>query len=310
MKTFPKISIVTVNFNQGEFLEACIQSVLGQNYPNLEYIIIDGGSTDNSVEIIEKYSSQLTYWVSEPDENQYDGVCKGLNKCTGEIMAWINSDDRYHPQAFFAVAEIFTTFPQVRWLMGYPTEFGKPGFGVMRIRRPSVRWSRLRYLTYDFQFIQQESTFWRKSLWEEAGGGPDKNISLAGDLDLWARYFRTAQMYTTTALLGGFRYRGADQRSRAQMEEYLSQAKKIIDRERKQLSVMKRVGLSLLRVFGFLPGLYYFYGVPLMRLFYPWIYRLPPIIQYDFYAEKFVLDNYEVEHPPMYLFGKQVSLRK
>ena len=310
MKTFPKISIVTVNFNQGEYLEACIQSVLNQGYPNLEYIIIDGGSKDNSVEIIRKYEDQLAYWVSEPDENQYHGVRKGLEKCTGEINAWINSDDRYHPEAFFAVAEIFSTFPQVRWIMGYPTEFGRPGFGIMRIRRPYIRWSRYRYLTYDFQFIQQESTFWRRSLWEEAGGGPDQTISLAGDLDLWARFFRTASLYSTTVLLGGFRYRGEDQRSRAQIQEYLAQAKVIIDRERKRLAPMKRVGLSLLRIVGFVPGLYYFYGIPLLRAFYPWMFRLPPIIQYDFHGEKFVMDNYEVEHPPLYLRGKQVSLRK
>lgn len=310
MKQFPKISIVTVNYNQGEFLEDCIRSVLDQEYPNLEYIIIDGGSTDNSVEIIERYADRLTYWVSESDQNQYDGVQKGLAKSTGEIMAWINSDDRYHPKAFFAVAEIFSTFKEVRWLMGYPTEFGRPGFGIQRIRRPSTRWSRLRYLTFDFQFIQQESSFWKRELWEAAGGGPDKDITLAGDLDLWARFFRTEKLYTTTALLGGFRYRGEDQRSRSQMEEYLSQSRKVIKRERQRLSGLQRVGLMGLRMLGFVPGLYYFYGIPFLRRIYPWLFRLPPMIQYDFYQEKFVKDNYEVEHPPMFIAGKQVALRR
>ena len=91
--SYPKISIVTPSFNQGKYIEQTIQSVLTQNYPNLEYIIIDGGSTDKTVDIIKKYEQQLSYWVTEPDKGQTDAINKGFAKCTGEIFNWINSDD-------------------------------------------------------------------------------------------------------------------------------------------------------------------------------------------------------------------------
>jgi len=100
-KPWPKISIVTPSFNQGQYLEETIRSVLLQNYPNLEYIIMDGGSTDNSVEIIKKYQPWLTYWVSEKDNGQADAIYRGFEKSSGEIICWINSDDYYLPDAFF-----------------------------------------------------------------------------------------------------------------------------------------------------------------------------------------------------------------
>ena len=115
-ENLPKISIITPSFNQAEFLEQTITSVFSQNYPNLEYIIIDGGSTDRSVEIIKKYADKLTYWVSEPDKGHGDALNKGFNHSTGEIMAWINSDDFYFPWTFSIVSEIFKDLPQIYWL--------------------------------------------------------------------------------------------------------------------------------------------------------------------------------------------------
>jgi len=102
---YPKISIITPSFNQGKYLEETIFSVLGQNYPNLEYIIIDGGSTDNSVDIIKKYENQLTYWISEPDNGQSHAINKGFMKATGGILAWLNSDDMYLPGVLDYVAK-------------------------------------------------------------------------------------------------------------------------------------------------------------------------------------------------------------
>ena len=107
VKAWPKISIITPTFNQGHFIEQTILSVLNQNYPNLEYIIIDGGSTDNTVEIIKKYASQLSYWVSEPDSGQTDAINKGFEQVSGEIFNWLNSDDYYEPGSLFEVAQAF-----------------------------------------------------------------------------------------------------------------------------------------------------------------------------------------------------------
>jgi cellulose synthase/poly-beta-1,6-N-acetylglucosamine synthase-like glycosyltransferase len=106
---WPKISIVTPSYNQGRFIEETIRSVLLQGYPNLEYIIIDGGSTDNSVEIINKYEPWLTYWVSEPDRGQSHGINKGFEKATCEVFGWLNSDDYFHhPKTEYLNREEFT----------------------------------------------------------------------------------------------------------------------------------------------------------------------------------------------------------
>lgn len=115
---YPKISIITPSFNQGKFLEGTILSVLNQNYPNLEYIIMDGGSTDNSIEIIKKYVDKLTYWQSKPDDGQSAAINEGFRHATGEIFCWLNSDDQYTEGALKIVGEYFTNHPECQWLCG------------------------------------------------------------------------------------------------------------------------------------------------------------------------------------------------
>src|SRR5437660_10608827 len=109
--TLPRISIVTPSFNQGPFLERTIRSVLDENYPDLEYIIIDGGSTDESVDIIKRYARHLAYWVSEPDAGQSNAINKGLRRATGTILAWLNSDDCYLPGVFQTIVETARAHP-------------------------------------------------------------------------------------------------------------------------------------------------------------------------------------------------------
>ncbi len=220
---YPKISIVTPNFNGGVYLEQTIQSVLSQKYPNLEYIIIDGGSSDNSISIIKKYESQLAYWVSEPDKGLYNAIQKGFDQSTGEIMAWINSDDLYHPKAFFTVAEIFGKFNEVNWLQGIPSVFDEMGrtVDVSGVKR----WSKLNYYLGNFEWIQQESVFWRRSLWKKAGSTIDAEMKYAGDLELWLRFFRYEKLYVTRALLGGFRQRSQGQLSMDFLDQYRKEAR-------------------------------------------------------------------------------------
>jgi glycosyltransferase involved in cell wall biosynthesis len=285
---YPKITIVTPNYNGGFYLEQTIQSVLSQNYPNLEYIIIDGGSTDNSVAIIKKYETQLAYWVSEPDGGLYDAVQKGFEKSTGEIMAWINSDDLYHPKAFFTVAEIFD-LNEVNWLQGIPSFFDDIGRTVAV--KPMRQWSKLDYYLGDFQWIQQESIFWRRSLWETSGEKMATQMKYAGDLELWIRFFRHQKLYVTKALLGGFRMGSKGQLSSDFMQEYMEEArgvikneveisipekeKKLVESIKKHTIVMRKLRFSILKRIA---NIFFYSKINKRKQLY---FRYPPIIYFD-----------------------------
>jgi glycosyltransferase involved in cell wall biosynthesis len=242
VKVFPKISLVTPSFNQAEFIEATIQSILSQGYPNLEYIIIDGGSTDGSVEIIKKYEKHLHFWCSEPDAGQYDAINKGFAHSSGEIMAWLNSDDMYFSWTLKTVASIMSELPEVDWLTtlspaywdwhgfcygiasiaGYSRESYLDGFYLPGSYKTAIGW------------IQQESTFWRRNLWQKVGGAIATEFSLAGDFDLWSRFYSHADLYGTPSPLGGFRFQ-PNQRSR-QLEQYLVEAQKSLTQMRTLLN--------------------------------------------------------------------------
>jgi len=235
-KILPKISIVTPSFNQGEFLEECIQSILEQGYPNLEYIIMDGGSKDGSVEIIKKYEKYLSYWQSQPDGGQYIAINDAFKNTTGEIMAWLNSDDKYHQNAFFKVASAFTNHQEIQWLTGRATSWDRDGkFTYFEASIPE--WSReyLLNLTQEIRerrrFIQQESTFWKRSLWEQSGSKLNLQLDLAGDFELWVRFSRYASLFPIDDFLGGFRsYEG--QRSKLYIDKYMQEVELVVDQER------------------------------------------------------------------------------
>jgi glycosyltransferase involved in cell wall biosynthesis len=225
---YPKISIVTPNFNNASFIEETILSIVCQDYPNLEYIVIDGGSIDGSVEIIKKYEKSLTYWISEPDNGMYFAIQKGFDRCTGEIMGWLNSDDILHKKSLFAVAEIFSGNKEILWLQGYPNVIDERGRIVYH--RPHCS-SRFSFYLGDYRygnFVQQESTFWRRKLWEKCGSNVSDKYKFAGDFELWMRFFSNADLYNTATFLGSFRIHKHGQVSVKSYSEYISECDKII----------------------------------------------------------------------------------
>ena len=226
---FPVLSIVTPCFNSGKYLEETILSVLNQNYPFLEYIIIDGGSTDNSINIIKKYESKLTYWISEKDNGMYDAIQKGFNKATGEIFAWINADDLYHQKSFFIIAEIFSKFTNINWLVGSTSILDE--YGRFINVYPSRKFTRYDFISGDFKWIQQESCFFRRVLYEKAGAYLVNTLKYAGDFELWLRFFKYDQLFILNALIGGFRIRSSNQLSLDRMPEYLEEVRDIIKLE-------------------------------------------------------------------------------
>ncbi len=180
---YPKISIITPSYNQGQFIEQTILSVINQNYPNLEYIIIDGGSTDKSVEIIKKYEKHLAYWVSEPDKGQSDAINKGIAKCTGDIFNWINSDDYYEPNVFNEIAEGFKDKNTLA-LCGFMNRVNMQGNVLNKVRTqiydsfPQT----VGYLLY-----QQLSTFIRFSAVRKLGV-LNTNLNYAMDIEWWFKF--------------------------------------------------------------------------------------------------------------------------
>ncbi len=187
----PKISVVTPSLNQAQYLEATIKSILDQKYPNLEYIIIDGGSDDGSVEIIQRYSDHLAYWVSEPDEGQTDALIKGFQRSSGEIMAWLCSDDIYEPYTLHEVANIFVRNPE--WEVVYGDSFWIDADGRPIRPRKEIRFNRFISL-YDGNYIPQPSTFWRRGIYERVGG-LDAQWDLAMDADLWFRFAEFTELH-------------------------------------------------------------------------------------------------------------------
>ena len=205
-----KISVITVCYNMSAFIEQTILSVVSQRYPNLEYIIVDGGSTDGTQAIIEKYKAHLAYYVSEPDNGMYDAIAKGFSHATGAVLAWLNADDIYLPWTFSVVNEIFSTFPDTKWIGGKHAYLDENGrltniFAKCSIKSQSdIRhgWCRGDVLGP----LQQESMFWTKDLYDQVGG---LNVSLkyAGDFSLWTQFSRFSSLAKVDLPLAAFRKR-------------------------------------------------------------------------------------------------------
>lgn len=244
----PSISLVTPNYNYAHFLEATLKSVLDQRYPKLEYVVIDGGSKDQSAGIIERYASRLAYWHSRPDKGMYDAITTGLRHTRGEIMGWLNSDDMHFPWTLRTVGEIFAAFSEVEWIStlapgtwdyhGLCLGFGRYS-GFSRVAYLDGRYSPSAMSDprgipgWGRETIQQESTFWRRSLWEKAGGYVSTDFGPAGDFELWGRFFQHADLVGVSVPLSGFRLQHAQQS--ADVNVYSRHAARALDAHRKSV---------------------------------------------------------------------------
>lgn len=182
-RPLPLVSIVTPSFNQAEYLEATIQSVLTQDYPRIEYIVIDGGSTDGSVDVIQKYQSSLAFWVSEQDKGQTDAINKGFNRAKGDILAWINSDDTYNPKAVGEAVLYLMENPDVAMVYADCDFIDEQGRVIGKFASRQTDYKKLRQ---GYVHIPQQTMFFRAKYWKEVGP-LDPSFYFAMDYDLWVR---------------------------------------------------------------------------------------------------------------------------
>lgn len=197
---WPKISIVTPSYNQAPYLEETMLSVITQEYPALEYIVIDGGSTDHSREIIKKYEKHLCYWESKPDRGQSDAIKRGFQLATGSIIAWLNSDDFYEPGVLQYIAEIFMNEPEVGLVCGDRFVVDQDSKMIRTEKMPTFR----RWHLHHYRGINQDSAFWRRDLYFQAGELND-NLHYAMDLDLWFRLSALTEIKQIPLVLSNYR---------------------------------------------------------------------------------------------------------
>jgi len=198
---WPRISIVTPSYNQGQFLEKTILSVLNQQYPNLEYMVLDGGSSDNSVEIIKRYTDKLAYWQSKPDCGQADAIAQGFAMSTGDVLGWLNSDDLLLPGALLVAGKTFSNVQRCITVTGRCVRIDGNGcpFTVLVPRKKS--WHGMLIWGHG---LSQPATFWRRDAYEEVGG-IDVSMKFSFDYDLFVRLRKLGNIEILPNYLAGFR---------------------------------------------------------------------------------------------------------
>ncbi len=215
-----KFSIVTPSFNSERFIAETIESVLSQKGDfEIEYVIVDSASSDNTIPIIKRYQALLhegqytikckgvtLKYVSEKDNGMYDAINQGFSMASGDVYAWINSDDIYLPGAFDVIAKSFRTYPEVMWLKGitsYINQFSAI-YQAGKCFLYNQQWIQIGMYGRELYFIQQDSVFWRSDLWKTAGG-TDTELKRAGDYALWIKFARYAPLYSVNATVSCFR---------------------------------------------------------------------------------------------------------
>lgn len=217
------VSIITPSYNQAPYLEQTIQSVLGQDYPRIEYIVVDGASTDNSFDIIKKYNDRLAYWISEKDSGQAEAINKGFTRAKGEILGWLNSDDYYLPSTISAVVKCFEENPDV--VMAYGDMLAVDGNGqtmnVLKYKQLSLQ------DLLCFQIIGQPSVFFRRSALEKTGP-LDTSFHFMLDHHLWIRLAQQGKILHVPQVWSAARYH-AQAKNRARAAEFGREAFRVLD---------------------------------------------------------------------------------
>lgn len=245
MNNFPKITVVTPSYNQAEFLERTIRSVLDQGYPNLEYIIIDGGSTDGSVDIIRQYENRLAYWISEQDHGQTDAINKGLRMATGEWVTWQNSDDIFYPNSFHELALAAEKHTKAGLIIGNMMlidENNKPLRDICYVK-PSYK-----SLLAEGMVLTNQSAFWRRSLHEKIGL-MDENLNYGFDYEWFLRLTKNARCVHVNRQWGGFRLH-SDAKTSLNQQDFDNEYKLILSGRimpswQKKLYKLRRILLML-----------------------------------------------------------------
>jgi len=224
-----KITIVTPSYNSAHYLDKTIQSVIAQDCRALEYVVVDGGSLDESPSVISKYSAYIHWSCSERDDGQYAAINKGFEHSSGEIMGWLNSSDLYLPWTLQVVEEIFTRYPEVEWIsaLQQTSLTSQESYSARKIHGFSANKFAQGFhgSATNANFIQQETCFWRRSLWDKIGGRISSQYRYGGDFWLWSQFFQHAKCTGVDVPLAVFRFHD-DQRSGN--EKYLEEVTEIL----------------------------------------------------------------------------------
>jgi glycosyltransferase involved in cell wall biosynthesis len=228
MQPYPRITIVTPNLNQGRFLAECLESVIAQGYPRLQHIVIDGGSTDVSATVIDRYKDRLDYWCSEPDGGQSDAINKGLRRATGDLVAWLNADDLLLPHALERVAQAYAKNDRAPFYFGNGLRIDAQGATKSEFF-PSVPVTFDREaLIYGLNYVLQPSTFMRRAALLECGW-LDETLRWGMDTDLWIRLSAAGQPAFVEGLLSASREYGETKTSTG-MFERVEELRRIAER--------------------------------------------------------------------------------
>ncbi len=246
MSPCPKITVVTPCYNAENNIERSILSILSQRYENLEYIVVDGFSTDHTIDVIEKYRDRITCVIHEPDKGMYDAIRKGFARATGDVLCWLNADDQSMPWTLRTIGEIFENHPDVDWVMGVPA-FLNEKYQLTKIyTQPAAiprKYIQNGWCRSDVRgLLQQENMFWRRSLYERAGG-IDSSYRAAGDFELWTRFARYADLATVDIPFSAFMKR-ADSLSRRD-STYEDEVETILRGRKKYPSFLWKIGAKV-----------------------------------------------------------------